>query len=300
MNRNATLDYARLVASFGIVIFHVGAPGAALGYAALPFFLILLVVMVLPSAKCMSFDIFLKSRVKRLIVPWLIWSAIYGTLKLSEVVVTETTLSAEFAPYMLFTGPALHLWFLPFAFITSLLAYPVIQSTRFAPIYLHSTLLTMIALFFLVIQQERAFPIPITQWLYGAPAISLGLGLALVGRQVWASILMVCVFSSAALLIDSRAGLLQILIAAVAFILCSTWRLPQTSFSALASKSALGVYLSHPLVISILTRTTSLDPQSSTTAILVCIGSLGIALLRIWVVESRSPILNRTHGDITS
>ena len=50
MTRNATLDLARLVAAFGIVLFHSGAPGASLGFAALPFFMMLLLVLAFDSA----------------------------------------------------------------------------------------------------------------------------------------------------------------------------------------------------------------------------------------------------------
>lgn len=55
LDRSSVLDYARLVAASGIVLFHSGAPGAAIGYAALPFFLVLLVVLALPGAARQSF-----------------------------------------------------------------------------------------------------------------------------------------------------------------------------------------------------------------------------------------------------
>ena len=43
--RNAMLDYARFLAAAGILFFHSGAPGAWIGYAALPFFLMLLICL---------------------------------------------------------------------------------------------------------------------------------------------------------------------------------------------------------------------------------------------------------------
>lgn len=49
MARSATLDYARFLAAVGIIVFHVGAAGANIGYAALPFFLMLLVVLAFPG-----------------------------------------------------------------------------------------------------------------------------------------------------------------------------------------------------------------------------------------------------------
>ena len=117
MQRNGTLDYARLLAAFGIVFFHAGAPGGAIGYAALPFFLMLLVVLAFPGAVRVSFPAYLRGRVQRLLVPWVIWSGVYGVLKLAELVVTGAPFGSEFSLNMILTGTALHLWFLPFAFL---------------------------------------------------------------------------------------------------------------------------------------------------------------------------------------
>lgn len=70
MARNGTLDHARLWAAFGIVLFHSGAAGAAIGYAALPFFIMLLVVLALPGAeRAVSFNAFVKGRAIRLLRP---------------------------------------------------------------------------------------------------------------------------------------------------------------------------------------------------------------------------------------
>lgn len=54
--RIATLDCGRMVAALGIVLFHCGGPGALIGYTGLPFFtmvLILLILLALPAvARC--------------------------------------------------------------------------------------------------------------------------------------------------------------------------------------------------------------------------------------------------------
>lgn len=86
--RNATLDYGRFVAALGIVLFHCGGPGAMVGHAGLPFFTMALILLALPGADRQSFASFGSGRALRLLRPWLIWSAFYGTLKLAEVLVT--------------------------------------------------------------------------------------------------------------------------------------------------------------------------------------------------------------------
>lgn len=123
--RNAALDYARLIAAIGIIVFHVGAPGAAVGYAALPFFLMLLLILAFPAALRQDFASYARSRASRLIWPWLTWSLVYGALKAAEVILGGKTVSSEFMPWMLLTGPALHLWFLPFAFIACIAMWPL-------------------------------------------------------------------------------------------------------------------------------------------------------------------------------
>lgn len=281
MRRNATLDYARLVAAFGIVVFHVGAPGAALGYAALPFFLILLTVMLPGMARHTPASDFLRSRAARLLLPWLVWSALYGTLKLLEAAFTPTTLGSEFAPYMLLTGPALHLWFLPFAFVVSLLALPLVRLARHVPPYALPAVLILLAVGVLVLGDGRVFPIPVRQWLYALPSICLGLALAFSGLHFGRSVLVLGAFAATAFLAGISSGLAQILIAGVAFVLCTAWVLPPSRFSDLAGQSALGVYLAHPLVLSVLKRIMPLDPEGWAIATAACLGSFGIAVLII-------------------
>lgn len=117
MTRNASFDYARLLAVFGIVLFHSGAPGAAWGYVGLPFFLLLLGVFAAPAAARLSTAAYARTRARRLLTPWLIWSAIYAALLAVQAARNGRPVLADFDASMLLTGPALHLWFLPFAFV---------------------------------------------------------------------------------------------------------------------------------------------------------------------------------------
>ena len=136
MKRNATLDIARLVAAFGIVLFHSKAPGGQFGYAALPFFLMVMIMLAVPSAAHRPFGSFAKDRAARLLLPWLIWSAVYGIFKLANVVLHHKPFSDDFSLSMVLTGPAIHLWFLPFAFLACLMLpgviwlYPESQRAR--------------------------------------------------------------------------------------------------------------------------------------------------------------------------
>lgn len=277
MGRNATLDHARLIAAFGIVFFHAGAPGGAIGYAALPFFLILLVVLAAPGAARQGFTEYARGRAQRLLLPWMLWSAVYAALKLAELAVTGATFSSEFAPWMALTGPALHLWFLPFAFAACLLVHPLLRLGAVLPRRWGHGLplaLTALALATLAVRQGLVLPTPFAQWLYAMPAVFLGLALALGdGRLRWLMAI-VAVFVAAAMAGGWTSGLLQLVLAAGALVLCIALPRRESAWSQRAGSAALGVYLAHPLVLSVLGRTTGLAEGSMAMAGLACIGAL--------------------------
>lgn len=295
MDRNATLDHARLLAAFGIVLFHSGAPGSALGYAALPFFLMLMIVMSGPVGRRSSFGDFAGGRATRLLGPWLIWSAVYGGLKLTEVAVTGKPLASEFEPWMLLTGPAMHLWFLPFALVASLAAWPLLR--RSGPSFGPALVLTGLGVLGLGADQGQIWVVPVAQWVHVLPALGLGLGLALVAHNRQTTLRhglpLVALFAGAALAAGWTTGLGQIVLAALAVIACLVLPLPETRASRVAAATALGVYLSHPLVMSVLERTTNVAPQSLALAGLTAAGAFGIAWMLLSAPKAAAPRLHR-------
>lgn len=266
----ASYDYARLIAAFGIVIFHAGSSGAFIGYAALPFFLLLFVSLGWKSAANLDFPKYINGRKERLLKPWLVWSAVYGVLKLAEVAVSDTTIADEFAPYMLLTGPAIHLWFLPFVFFVCLLIWPL---ARISPLLVGAVAFTS-ALALQAYNQGHGLPVPLAQWAYVAPAVCLGFCLAVITRRV----AIICVFAGFSFVFGWTAGLLQITLAALSIIACQWIIVPQTPLSKKLAAASMGVYLVHPLVFSVFQRTLPLEKSNIFTAILVALLSLCIAL----------------------
>lgn len=276
--RNATLDIARLLAAFGIVLFHSGAAGRSIGYAALPFFLMLLIVLGLPTAAKHPFAQFAKSRAQRLLVPWVIWSAVYGALKLCEVAVTQKTTGQEFSLSMLLTGPALHLWFLPFAFVACLTLpplsrlWPATQTGRWGML----CLILIVSLASLGLQQSTTLPVPSAQWAMALPALGLGVAFGL-GRGDTALIAGtaagVLLAGAVAYGIGWDHGLLQLGLASAALLLCLALHSRESALSRLCAQTSMTVYLVHPLVMSVLTRGTSLAEHSVALAAATMIGS---------------------------
>jgi hypothetical protein len=279
--RNGTLDHARLVAALGIVLFHCGGPGAWIGYAGLPFFTMLLVVLALPGAGRQPPAAFAAARAGRLLRPWLIWSAVYGSLKLAEALVTGRPLASEFTPAMLLTGPAIHLWFLPFAFVACLAVYPLARHwTGAAPVMRPQAALAVAALAALGAAQAGPLPVPLAQWAFVIPSVFLGMAFALArgdrGRILAAAGLAAAVVAAGGLAGWTR-GLEQLALAAGALTFCLLVRRPETPLSQLAAALALGVYLGHPLVASVLERLTPLEPGTAGFAAATLAGALALA-----------------------
>jgi len=278
MPANASYDYARLIAAFGIVVFHAQAPGAQIGYAALPFFLMLMILFALPGAARHNWADYLRGRWRRLMRPFLIWSALYAGLKLAEVALTGATLASEFAPHMLLTGPAIHLWFLPFAFVTCLAVYPLARCRqRPLPWALG---LAGLALMFQAAGQGQSFTPPLAQWAYVAPAACLGMGLALLTRQPRLQAMLALGVMALATLLGWGSGLAQLALASAALLTCGMIHLPPRRGATLTARASMGVYLAHPLVFSLLERTTPITKTSLAFALVA--GLLALALTLLW------------------
>lgn len=277
---SSSYDYARIIAAFGIVLFHAGSPGASIGYAALPFFLMLIIFLGLKSAADTCFSKYISGRAERLLKPWLVWSAVYGTLKLAEVAVTDATMKDELAPYMFLTGPAIHLWFLPFSFAVCVLLWPLTRLTL-QPAGIAAL---MLALALQWHNQIQDLPVPLTQWAHVAPAVCLGFCLAVISRKI----AVVCIFSGLSFVFGWTEGLLQIMLAAFSIIACQWIIIPQTPLSKKLAAASMGVYLVHPLIFSLCQRAFSLDEHNFSTAILTAMVSLCVALALIHV-KKRSP-----------
>ena len=282
--RNATLDHARLIAAAGIVVFHSGAPGAAIGYAGLPFFLMLLMLLAWPAAERQPFGAFAGARVARLLVPWAVWGAIYGALKLAEVAVTGRPLGAEFAPWMLLTGPALHLWFLPFAAAICLVLWPLARGAATLDPQSRGMLAGLaaaVAVAALLVQQGADLPRPFAQWAEAAPAVALGTAMALAAGSRGAAAL---VAGAVAVLAVAGwpQGATQLALAGAALWLCLVLPLPETHLGSqagrLAADLSLTVYVAHPLVSSMLVRATPLAEKSTGLALATVAATLVLAL----------------------
>jgi peptidoglycan/LPS O-acetylase OafA/YrhL len=117
-----------------VIWLHLGTPGyQTLGYFRLPFFTILLAFLAagpLLRGERRPLRAFLAIRVQRLLVPFVIWLALYRTLKF----LIDGTPLVDITPNTLLLGLGnITLWYLPFAFSASLVVYALAQAIRPCP-----------------------------------------------------------------------------------------------------------------------------------------------------------------------
>lgn len=267
--RNGTVDYTRLLAAFGIVAFHSSAPGAAIGYAGLPFFIILLAPFGFEQSRLRASGLtsYSKARAVRMLMPWLGWSILYGLAKLAEVFIFGKHFTDEFAPWMLLTGPALHLWFLPFAFCCGFalwLLWPSYQRAQTSDGDRHISLFfAAVSLSLPILLPGNNFSPPLQQYLFALPAFFLGLAFAFETHSRWHWALMAAM--SLGLLAFGLPGCgLQLIIAGWIVLLCFALPTQGTHASQFAAKLSLTVYLAHPLVLAITARALHLPSKGLT------------------------------------
>lgn len=131
MKYSFTLDFLKIVASFGIIWFHspVEIHGKNIAYSGIIIFTIISIIF---SQKKIDEYSFLWKKVKRLLFPWLFWSLIY--LVYNIIAGKEFLLGNNFISSILI-GTNIHLWFLPFIFTFIIISRYLLQIDSKALLY---------------------------------------------------------------------------------------------------------------------------------------------------------------------
>ena len=228
--RNGLIDYGRFVAALGIVWFHSQAPGHRIAYIALPFFLVLL---SMPSTANLGV------RARRLLVPFVTWSLIFGMLR------TAIALKNNEPPFgwwdwsMVLTGTWIHLWFLPFAFVAAILA----------PWFRHPLASLGAAMLLSLLIAVKGTPdlIPFGQWSFGVIPVLVGIAYFSWGWRL----AVITLVSSYLILYFGRPSPdnITILAGTALALACLSYRLPASAFSDWCARLSVWIYLAHPLII---------------------------------------------------
>ena len=261
LRRDGTIDLLRLVSAFAIVDFHIPSDHREFSLAALPIFVALLVFFGVknPSPK----------RLWRLIEPWLFWSAVFLILRLVKSVSLSEPLTGVFQVWMLVTGGSLHLWFLSFGALFLALVWALPERARM----LFLVLTSLLAIWAM---QLDGLPVPIPQWASVWPAAAMGYFMAK-SQRPWR----VCAVAGGFFLLQMQSpfpdAAMQNGIAATVLTVALLVPTEGTAFTEAAGKLALGIYLVHPIFISVVELATDLSGLSKVAA--VCALSLAATML---------------------
>lgn len=268
--RLANVERLRIVAMLEIVTFHVGgAMGAEeyrlplVGGLGLPVFLLLNNAFNCTLAERRGTKAFLDAKVSRLLVPWLVWSVIYGGLVVAERLRHQEPIADAFLTWRaLLGGTYTHLWFVPFALFGSVLIAGLQARTRdVSHRAMAVTSLLVGALLVVggaVILARTGGGWPVVQWLFALPSPFLGFALGRVllandrrfsgGLALLLVLIAVATVAAGWLLPVSEMGrryAISMALVAAFF----TWPGSSDALSRRLTPLLFGVYLVHPLVL---------------------------------------------------
>jgi surface polysaccharide O-acyltransferase-like enzyme len=267
--RLANVERLRIVAMLEIVTFHVGGAVATdpyrlpiVGGLGLPVFLLLNNAFNCTLSERMGTRAFLDVKVSRLMLPWLVWSGVYGGIVLAEKVRHDEPLADAFSPWMIIGGTYTHLWFVPFALFGSLIIAGLQSRTKGLP-HRNMTAValglgTALTLGVGWLLHVRDIQWPLLQWLFALPSPLLGfaLGRVILSRDrrllsrlvVVLSVLAVGTWAAAQVVavpeMDRRYAVSMALVS-----LFFLWPGTADALSRRLTPLLFGVYLTHPLLM---------------------------------------------------
>ena len=254
-SRHAGIEILRIAGAFGIVLFHLGGPGAKIGYTALPLFIFLSVYFALTARREISLAVFSFSRMQRLLMPWAFWSVVIAGLKILDALHENRSISSEFAIWNLLAGPAIHLWFLPYVAILSIGLRALLPTLERAGPWMVLPGALAISAAALLSSQRTGLAIPFQQWIFGLPAAIMATSLSLAAKEsqirvalIWGLFSLVMGFGF--LLPDA----FRLAATLCMFFAARMLPMPLTPGLRALAGLTLGVYILHPVIASALQR----------------------------------------------
>jgi peptidoglycan/LPS O-acetylase OafA/YrhL len=175
------LRLVRTLAMLSIVAFHIDHEplfGIAFGLTSLQ---VVMCALATRRSRAPRFAAFARKRAKRLLAPWVFWSALYLLFELVRALRWGDGFASHLKPWMWGSGGAYHLWFLPFAFVASLVVVGVKRLVQNAPkrgsVLFFAALGAVLVLASAPLQSALQPAVPFDCWIDGLPTLAFGLAL---------------------------------------------------------------------------------------------------------------------------
>ncbi len=272
--RNGSIEYARFLGALAIIWFHLHLAFDETALSALQLFVMLQVYFGISRP--------LPPQARRILIPWLLWSSLYGTAKLAQAILEGTSIAAEFEPWMLLTGVAIHLWYLPFSFLAIWAGRAVFKRLSWPVLYGIGAVLSLICVW---AANTQTLPIPLAQWATVTPAVVAALCILGPGDRMLTIGLVLAAGAILTFAVGWDIGAWQTLVATGVLALAFAVPLPSTPLSRMGSELSFGIYLIHPAVYAVLLY----GMPGETVLMFLAVSALTIAAT--WVLRRVAPIL---------
>jgi hypothetical protein len=282
--RDQSIELLRIAAAFGIVLFHAGASGAAVGYAGIVIFILLSVAAeVGPNRDRRRSPVSLAAF---FLIPWAVWWLVYGAINLVRgraLLPPGPTINA------VLDGTAPHLWYLPFM-CGVLLCVSAGKTLVSRPVLLVGSGLVAMGLFASAgswLPWAMRMGAPWAQYSQALTAVFAGLclGAAVQPRiKIGVAAILVIGVATTALPTDVAVGVLVGLVATTTLLvrpLPVRWNVEEIS------RCTYGVYLMHPLWLSVFA------PALGGLPWLRVVAAFSASLAATWSLRRLAPSLAR-------
>jgi hypothetical protein len=293
-SRDQSIETLRILATFGTVAYHAGAPFHEFAYSSLIVFLALSPMVDTRFNWDRRRPV--EALVAALLIPWAFWTLLYGAVNL---LLHRPLFPEGPASTGILYGTSQHLWFLPFMFAVLLLLNILKRHIRPSVLFWFCTIMTATLLVTVSLWRPVSFtfPPPFPQWIHAAPAVFAGGVLGLAGKMNRGSRLAATLIVAMGLVVAMLAWLPDIgipyacgivMIALVARF--GPGRLPPTWNVQPLASCMMGVYLSHMILLRIFGAITGHGNYVTVTLAFVT-GSLGV-----WMARRFLPATKRILG----
>ena len=289
--------YLRLYATSAIVWFHAGATAPLRGAIGGSGLVVFAYLSFLHAGRRYGHRAAVMRLTQRLLIPWAAWWLIYAAVdfRLARGVPRELTAPTSVAEML--AWPAIHLWYLPFVFVSSLgllgmsrIIAPMHGRTKVA-----LALVAGLGLLLAMIALPEALPFPLGQFVPALPTIGLGLVygyclrigdrrrrlgyFAAIAALVTVACIPIWLWGSNT---DSHTIAIAYTGGSLLMILC-TLSLPRHRLSIHLSALSMGIYLAHPLAW--LTLRKFIVGFTDLPYWIIALATLLLAALMSWVIR---------------